>query len=229
MKLMALMLKKRRGDVLWTKTLKLWGWLTQKRRKHQKSLRSSAKKKWFLLHTLEPEKVSASWGGASQVEAYSGEFRVDYFLFLIDHFILLAAASQEALGLWKEPAGLLPGSNDRPADVLHFLWAKMLPFNNNLLDKSPVRKKTESNIADDWAGWLPEPPSRIPFFTHTHHGGDGVEPGERWTWILEWTAEGALVGEKNTTHLNSLRASQEGLQYFFCSKTLPSFATNTCK
>ena len=83
-------------------------------------------------------------------------------------------------------------------------------------------------LADDWAGWLPEPPSLIPFFNHTHHGGDGVEPGERWTWILEWTAEGALVGEKNTTHLNSLRTSQEGLQYFFCSNTLPSFATDTC-
>ena len=39
-------------------------------------------------------------------------------LFLIDHFILLAAASQEALGPRKEPAGLLPGSDDRPADVL---------------------------------------------------------------------------------------------------------------
>ena len=110
------------------------------------SLRSSAKKKWFLLQTLEPEKVSASWGGASQVEASSGEFRVHYFLFLINHFILLAAASQEALGPRKEPAGLLPGSDDRPADVLLSLWAKMLPFNNNLLDKSPVRKKTESNM-----------------------------------------------------------------------------------
>ena len=110
------------------------------------SLRSIAKKKWFLLQTLEPEKVSASWGGASQVEASSGEFRVHYFLFLFDHLILLAAASQEALGPRKEPAGLLPGSDDRPADVLLSLWAKMLPFNNNLLDKSPVRKKTESNI-----------------------------------------------------------------------------------
>ena len=110
------------------------------------SLRSIAKKKWFLLQTLEPEKVSGSWGGASQVEASSGEFRVHYFLFLINHFILLAAASQEALGPRKEPAGLLPGSDDRPADVLLSLWAKMLPFNNNLLDKSPVRKKTESNM-----------------------------------------------------------------------------------
>ena len=82
------------------------------------SLRSSAKKKWFLLQTLEPEKVSGSWGGASQVEASSGEFRVHCFLFLIDHFIPLAAASQEALGPRKEPAGLLPGSDDRPADVL---------------------------------------------------------------------------------------------------------------
>ena len=108
--------------------------------------RSSAKKKWFLLQTLEPEKVSGSWGGASQVEASSGEFRVHYFLFLFDHLILLAAASQEALGPRKEPAGLLPGSDDRPADVLLSLWAKMLPFINNLLDKSPVRKKTESNI-----------------------------------------------------------------------------------
>ena len=60
------------------------------------------------------------------------------FLFLINHFILLAAASQEALGPRKEPAGLLPGSDDRPADVLLSLWAKMLPFINNLLDKSPV-------------------------------------------------------------------------------------------
>ena len=82
------------------------------------SLRSSAKKKWFLLQTLQPEKVSGSWGGASQVEASSGEFRVHHILFLIDHFILLAAASQEALGPRKEPAGLLPGSDDRPADVL---------------------------------------------------------------------------------------------------------------
>ena len=109
-------------------------------------LKSSAKKKWFLLQTLEPEKVFAAWGGASQVEASSGDFRVHYFLFLIDYFILLAAASQEALGPRKEPAGLLPGSDDRPADVLLSHWAKMLPFNNNLLDKSPVRKKTESNM-----------------------------------------------------------------------------------
>ena len=92
------------------------------------SLRSSAKKKWFLLQTLEPEKVSAAWGGASQVEASSGDFRVHYLLFLIDHFILLAAASQEALGPRKEPAGLLPGSDDRPADVLLSFWAKMLPL-----------------------------------------------------------------------------------------------------
>ena len=41
-----------------------------------------------------------------------------YFLFLIDHFILLTAAFQVALGPRKEPAGLLPGSDDRPADVL---------------------------------------------------------------------------------------------------------------
>ena len=72
----------------------------------------------MLLQTLEPEKVSASFGGASQVEASSGEFRVHYSLFLIDHFILLAAASQETLGPRKEPAGLLPGSDDRPADIL---------------------------------------------------------------------------------------------------------------
>ena len=39
-------------------------------------------------------------------------------LFLIDHFILLTAAFQAALGPRKEPAGLLPGSDDRPADVL---------------------------------------------------------------------------------------------------------------
>ena len=95
---------------------------------------------------IRAREVSASWGGASQVEASSGEFSVHYFLFLINHFILLAAASQEALGPRKEPAGLLPGSDDRPADVLLSLWAKMLPFINNLLDKSPVRKKTESNI-----------------------------------------------------------------------------------
>ena len=86
-------------------------------------LKSSAKKKWFLLQTLEPEKVFAAWGGASQVEASSGDFRVHYLLFLIDHFILLAAASQEALGPRKEPAGLLPGSDDRPADVLLPFWA----------------------------------------------------------------------------------------------------------
>ena len=82
-------------------------------------------------------------------------------------------------------------------------------------------------LADDWAGWLPEPPSLIPFSIQTPHGGCGVEPGERWTWILEWTAEGALVGEKNTTHLNSLGGSQEGLQYFFVlTRCLPLTPVN---
>ena len=107
-------------------------------------LKSSAKKKWFLLQTLEPEKVFAAWGGANQVEASSGDFRVHYFLFLIDYFILLAAASQEALGPRKEPAGLLPGSDDRPADVLLSFWAKMLPLTlwTDLVDGT-LRKEEE--------------------------------------------------------------------------------------
>ena len=36
---------------------------------------------------------------------------------------IFAAASQAALGPRKEPAGLLPGSDDRPADVLLPFWA----------------------------------------------------------------------------------------------------------
>ena len=114
--------------------------------------RSSAKKKWFLLQTLEPEKVSASWGGASQVEASSGEFSVHCFLFLIDHFILLAAASQEALGPRKEPAGLLPGSDDRPADVLLSFWAMMLPLTlwTDLVDGT----RTHWRLSISWGGTL---------------------------------------------------------------------------
>ena len=109
--------------------------------------RSSAKKKWFLLQTLEPEKVSAAWGGASQVEASSGDFRVHYLLFLIDHFILLAAASQEALGPRKEPAGLLPGSDDRPADILLSFWAKMLPLTlwTDLVDGTRTYTRWDKN------------------------------------------------------------------------------------
>ena len=66
------------------------------------------------------------------------------FLFLIDHSILLAAASQETLGPRKEPAGLLPGSDDRPADVLLSFWAKMLPLTlwTDLVDGT-LRKEEE--------------------------------------------------------------------------------------
>ena len=53
------------------------------------------------------------------INSSSGFFRwISSSLFLIDHFILLTAAFQAALGTRKEPAGLLPGSDDRPADVL---------------------------------------------------------------------------------------------------------------
>ena len=53
------------------------------------------------------------------INSSSGLFRwISSALFLIDHFILLTAAFQAALGPRKEPAGLLPGSDDRPADVL---------------------------------------------------------------------------------------------------------------
>ena len=106
----------------------------------------------MLLQTLEPEKVSASFGGASQVEASSGEFRVHYSLFLIDHFILLAAASQETLGSRKEPAGLLPGSDDRPADILLSFWAKMLPLTlwTDLVDGT----RTHWRLSPSWGGTL---------------------------------------------------------------------------
>ena len=155
-------------------------------------LKSSAKKKWFLLQTLEPEKVFAAWGGANQVEASSGDFRVHYFLFLIDYFILLAAASQEALGPRKEPAGLLPGSDDRPADVLLSHWAKMLPFNNNLLDKSPVRKKTESNMPSisKWGNTVKDARQREPF-SFLWLWTDLVD-GTRSHWRLSPSWEGTL-------------------------------------
>ena len=53
------------------------------------------------------------------INSSSGLFRwISSALFLIDHFILLTAAFLAALGPRKEPAGLLPGSDDRPADVL---------------------------------------------------------------------------------------------------------------
>ena len=168
------------------------------------SLRSSAKKKRFLLQSLEPEKAAASWGGASQVEASSGEFRAHYFLFLIDHFILLAAASQEALGPRKEPAGLLPGSDDRPADVLLSLWAKMLPLTlwTDLVDgtkrnghnisfwskmfhmvcctiSSPAGSQLSGSATSIFGGheglWVP--------------GGARLIPGElktRWEYSLSW-------------------------------------------
>ena len=91
------------------------------------------------------------------INSSSGLFRwISSALFLIDHFILLTAAFQAALGPRKEPAGLLPGSDDRPADVL-------LPFLANgkdaALDVSVVnplqqptcwklsgKKKRESNM-----------------------------------------------------------------------------------
>ena len=68
------------------------------------------------------------------INSSSGLFRgISSALFLIDHFILLTAAFLAALGPRKEPAGLLPGSDDRPADVLLPALLSIL-FNNNLLE-----------------------------------------------------------------------------------------------
>ena len=61
---------------------------------------------------------------------------------------IFAAASQAALGPRKEPAGLLPGSDDRPADVLLPFWAN---GKDAALDVSvvnplqPGKEKKESN------------------------------------------------------------------------------------
>ena len=47
---------------------------------------------------------------------------------------------------------------------------------------------------------------------------------------LGWFAKNTLVEKKNnTTHLHSLRGSQERCAVFFCSNTLPFFAMHTLK
>ena len=47
---------------------------------------------------------------------------------------------------------------------------------------------------------------------------------------LGWFAKNTLVEKKNnTTHLHSLRGSQERYSVFFCSNTLPFFAMDTYK
>ena len=55
---------------------------------------------WISTTNYPPSSAGApssagSWGGLIQVQASSGEYRLHYFLFLIDHFILLTAVFQE--------------------------------------------------------------------------------------------------------------------------------------
>ena len=84
--------------------------------------RSSAKKKWFLLQTLEPEKVSASWGGASQVEASSGEFSVHYFFISYQPFHSPCSCISRSPGSAERACGASPWQRWPPC------WCPALPL-----------------------------------------------------------------------------------------------------
>ena len=62
---------------------------------------------------------------------------------------IFAAASQAALGPRKEPAGLLPGSDDRPADVLLPFWANGKDAALDISVVNPLQQELVRKVARD--------------------------------------------------------------------------------
>ena len=62
---------------------------------------------------------------------------------------IFAAASQAALGPRKEPAGLLPGSDDRPADVLLPFWANGKDAALDISVVNPLQQELFRKVARD--------------------------------------------------------------------------------
>ena len=62
---------------------------------------------------------------------------------------LHAAASQAALGPRKEPAGLLPGSDDRPADVLLPFWSNGKDAALDISIVNPLQQALVGQVARD--------------------------------------------------------------------------------
>ena len=60
---------------------------------------------------------------------------------------IFAAASQAALGPRKEPAGLLPGSDDRPADVLLPFWANGIDAALDVSVVNPLQQQLGGQVA----------------------------------------------------------------------------------
>ena len=64
---------------------------------------------------------------------------------------IFAAASQAALGPRKEPAGLLPGSDDRPADVLLPFWANGKDAALDVSVVNPLQQQLAGQVAREGA------------------------------------------------------------------------------
>ena len=62
---------------------------------------------------------------------------------------IFAAASQAALGPRKEPAGLLPGSDHRPADVLLPFWANGKDSALDISVENPLQQELVRKVAKD--------------------------------------------------------------------------------
>ena len=62
---------------------------------------------------------------------------------------IFAAASQAALGPRKEPAGLLPGSDHRPADVLLPFWANGIDAALDVSVVNPLQQQLAGQVASE--------------------------------------------------------------------------------